>query len=147
MILPPSTNKEYSGSKWAAWFLVLSGVLEIVPGCIHYFLPDGGAGTIARLDLSHSRDVILGTFAWMGSLQIPFGVALIIVALRYRSLVPLFLSLNLAERSLMALAGWVFRPSASGHHPPEHYGSVVAVLLLIYFLFASLGRASRESHA
>jgi hypothetical protein len=140
MILPPSSNAHYAGSKWAAWFLVLSGFFELVPGCIHYFLPDGGAGVIAGLDLSHDRATILGAFAWMGSLQIPFGIALIVVGLKYRALVPLFLLLNLMERGLMALAGWVLRPSPGGHHPPEHYGSVVAVLLLGYFLFLSLRR-------
>ena len=31
---------------------------------IHSFLPDGGAGTIAGLDLSHNRQLILGLFAW-----------------------------------------------------------------------------------
>jgi hypothetical protein len=30
--------------------LAALGVLTIVPGCIHSFLPDGGAGTIAGLD-------------------------------------------------------------------------------------------------
>ena len=55
MLLPLNTNVNYSGSKWAAGFLVLSGFPQAIPGCLHYFLPDGGAGVIAGLDLSHSR--------------------------------------------------------------------------------------------
>jgi hypothetical protein len=45
-LLPPSTNAAYRGSILAAWFLALSSVTTIVPGLIHYFLPDGGAGVI-----------------------------------------------------------------------------------------------------
>jgi hypothetical protein len=48
-LLPPSTNAGYRGSIAAAWFLALSAVMTIVPGLIHYFLPDGGSGVIARI--------------------------------------------------------------------------------------------------
>jgi hypothetical protein len=44
-MLPPSTNGHYTGAPVAAYFLTLAGVLTIVPGLIHAFLPDGGAAT------------------------------------------------------------------------------------------------------
>jgi hypothetical protein len=56
---PPSTNDAYSGSMLSAYFLTLFSVLTIVPGCIHTFAPDGGAGTIAGLDLSQNGRVII----------------------------------------------------------------------------------------
>ena len=49
-IFPPSTNADYRGAKVSAWFLMLAGVLEFIPGCIHYFLPDGGAGVIGGVE-------------------------------------------------------------------------------------------------
>jgi hypothetical protein len=137
-LLAPSTNANYRGSRVAAWWLAVAGALEIIPGCIHYFLPDGGAGVIAGIDLTHNRETILGVFAWMGAMQIPFGLAMIAVATRYRPLVPLFLTLNLIERGMMALAAWVLRPSLTGRHPPEHYASLVAIVLLGFFLVLSL---------
>ena len=138
MLFPASTNKDYSGATVAAWFLLLSGFFELVPGCIHYFLQDGGAGVIAGLDLTHDRPVVLSLFAWTGSVQIPFGLAIILVALRYRTFVPLFLLLNGMERGLMTLAGWVLRPEPGPHHPPEHYGSPIATVLLLIFFVLSL---------
>jgi hypothetical protein len=36
------------------------GDLGRVPGLIHVFLPDGGAGVIAGLDLSKNRATIIG---------------------------------------------------------------------------------------
>mgnify|MGYP000263991302 CR=1 FL=1 len=51
MLFPPSTNGDYHGAKVSAWFLVLASMLTIVPGLIHYGLPDGGAGVIGGVDL------------------------------------------------------------------------------------------------
>ncbi len=135
--LPPTSNAIYQGSLWSAWYLTLVGVLEIVPGCIHYFLPDGGAGVIAHLDLSNRRDLIVSVFAWMGAMQIPFGLSLLIVSLHYRSLVPLFLAFSILQRGLMAWDGW-FGKGSHGHHPPGHYASVVAIVLGAIFLALSL---------
>src|SRR5258708_38701253 len=99
-VLPASTNAAYSGSMPSVYFLTLFSVLTIVPGCIHTFAPDGGAGTIAGLDLSQNGRVIIAVFAWAGATQIAFGLATLIVSLRYRSLVPLMLGLAIVERTL-----------------------------------------------
>ena len=138
-ILPPSTNDHYAGAKISVWFLTLAAVLKIIPGAIHYFLPDGGAGVIAGMDLSTRADVIIGMFAWNGALQMAFGALLLIVSLRYRTFAPLCLLLFAAEEGLIAFASFVFKASASGHHPPGHYGSLVATALGLVFFALSLG--------
>lgn len=140
MTLPPdSTNGDYRGAMISAWWLVLMGVGTIVPGCIHYFLPDGGAGVIAHIDLGAQARTIIAVFAWFGALQIPHGIAEVIIGLRYRALTPLFLALIVVERGLMLLDGW-FLKGADGHHPPEHYASVIVVALTLVFLALSLRR-------
>jgi len=137
-LLPPSTNDAYSGSLRSAYFLTLFSVLTIVPGCIHTFAPDGGAGSIAGLDLSQNGRVIIALFAWAGATQIAFGLASLIVSLRYRSLVPLLLALAIVERSLHALNAWVTKGAGGGHHPPEHYAVLVGLPLLAGALVFSL---------
>jgi hypothetical protein len=117
-LLPPSTNAGYRGSIAAAWFLALSAVMTIVPGLIHYFLPDGGSGVIARIDLTTRADTI--------------------IALRYRTLVPLVLLLLILMQSLSAFSAWFWKSSQGGHHPPEHYGSALFVFLGLAFLALSL---------
>lgn len=139
-LLPPSTNTAYRGHPAAPLFLLMAAVLTLVPALIHSFLPDGGAGVIAGLDMGDRQDLVVSVFRWQGATQLAFGLALLAAALRYRSLTPLFLVLILVERGLMALHGWVLSPPASGHHPPEHYGSVAAVILGGLFLFLSLRR-------
>lgn len=138
MIVPASTNGQYAGAPAAAWFLVLAGVLTIVPGAIHYFLPDGGAGVIAGIDLSQRGDTIVAVFAWMGAAQIVHGAAMLLIGLRYRPLVPFFLILLFVERALIAVDGWFLKGAVSGHHPPEHYASVIALPLIALFVWLSI---------
>jgi len=137
-LLSPSTNGEYRGSPLAAWFLMLAAVLEFIPGCIHYFLPDGGAGVIAGLDLSQNGQTIIAVFAWFGAVQIPMAILLFIIGLRYRTLVPLGLIILILSRGLMAIDGWFFKGAAGDHHPPEHYASPIAVGLALIFLMLAL---------
>jgi hypothetical protein len=141
-LLPGSTNADYRGAPASAWFLVFIGITTVIPGMIHFFLPDGGAGVIAGIDLTQSRATIVAVFAWFGALQIPHGLAELAVGLRYRSLVPLFLLLVLVERGLMAVDGWLLKGAANGRHPPEHYASLAAVALCLIFLALSLRRSA-----
>lgn len=138
MILPASTNSSYHGAPSAAWFTIILGLAWIGPGLIHSFLPDGGAGVIAGIGLSRSRDLIVGMFAWAGATQLAHGILLLLIGWRYRPLVPLALAVSLLERSLLALSGWVRHAPAHGHHPPEHYGSLIAVPFILLFLILSL---------
>ena len=137
-MFPESTNAQYRGAKASAWFLALLAIGSIVPGFIHYFLPDGGAEVIAGLDLGAERSLVIGVFAWMGATQIPYGLAQLAVATRYGSLVPLFLALALVERTLAAVAGWITKGADAPHHPPEHYAVVILLPVIVIFLALSL---------
>ncbi len=137
-LLPPSTNGTYHGSLVAARLLTVFSILTIVPGCIHTFAADGGAGTIAGIDLSQNGRVIVAVFAWAGATQIAFGLMMLLASLRYQSLVPLVYVLTLLERSLHALNAWVLKGSGSNHHPPEHYAVLLALPLLCTALAYSL---------
>ncbi|MFM8821386.1 MAG: hypothetical protein ACKOD3_12780 [Phenylobacterium sp.] len=142
-LLPPSTNTDYAGHPSAPLVLLLAAILTLVTGAIHSFLPDGGAGVIAGLDMGDRRDLVIGVFRWEGATQLAFGLGLLAVAIRYRSLTSLFIVLIMVERGLMALQGWVLSPPTSGHHPPEHFGSVAALILCGVFLALSLRRSTR----
>jgi len=114
------------------------GVLTLVPGGIHYLVPDGGAHVIAGLDLSQNGAAVVGVFAWMGATQIPLGLAQILIAWRHRSLVPLFLALALLQHSLDAIAFWITRVPVSGRHPPENDATLALLPLLAAALWPSL---------
>jgi hypothetical protein len=138
--LPPSTNADFRGARIAVWFLGLLAILTLAPACIHSFAPDGGASGIAHLDMGDRRDLVVGVFRWEGATQMALGLGMLAVAVRYQTLTPLFLALAIVERGLMALQGWVIAPPASGHHPPEHYASLVAVPVTLICLLLALRR-------
>jgi hypothetical protein len=139
-LFPASTNRDYQGAKIASWFLVVLSLGTIVPGGIHFFLPDGGAETIAGLELGEQRDLVIAVFAWMGATQIPYGLAQLAVGLAYRSLTSLFLALAFIERCLAASAAWITKSSGTGHHPPEHFAVLIVAPLTLVFLALSLRR-------
>ncbi len=137
-LLPASTNPDYRGSILSVWFLALSAVMTIIAGMIHYFLPDGGAGVIAHIDLTTRADIIIALFAWYGSIQIPFGLLSLIISLRYRSFGPLLLLHLILMQSLSAFAAWFWKGSQGDHHPPGHYGAALFVVLGLVFFALSL---------
>lgn len=147
-LLPPSTNAQYAGAPSAAVLLGVLAILTIVPGCIHSFLPDGGAGTIAGLDLDACGPITIALFRWAGATQIAFGVVMLLAATRYRSLVPGVLALLLLERLLHALHAWGGMPPPSGHRPPEHHAVLVALPVIAVALWLSLRRGpAQRPHA
>jgi len=138
-LLPRLQGSGYDG-RAARIFLGLLAVLTIGPGLIHSYLPDGGAGVIAGLEMGGRRESVVGLFAWKGATQIPWGIAILIVALRYPALTPLFLLLLMLERALLIARWWIYAPPTSGHHPPEHYTSLVILPLTALFFLLSLRR-------
>ena len=143
-LLPPSTNAHYDGAPGATWTLAVLAVLTILPGCIHTFLPDGGAGSIAGIDLGPCGPTIVALFAWAGATQIVFGVVMLLAALRYRPFVPLVLTLLLLERTLHAINAWLWKGGA-GHHPPEHYAVLIGLPVIVLALRASLRPAEASA--
>lgn len=137
-LLPPSTNDAYTGSRFSIAVLLVFAAITVVPGLIHEFAADGGAGTIAGIDLSQGGRVIIAVFAWAGATQIVFGLAALACAWRYQNLVPLMLALALLERTLHALNAWVLKSAGITHHPPEHYGVLVGLPILAIALVLSL---------
>jgi hypothetical protein len=80
-------------------------------------------------------------FAWAGATQIAHGIVTLMVALRYRALVPLFLFVSFIERLLLSWSGWIKHVPVSGHHPPEHYVSLVLLPVILLFLSLSIRRS------
>lgn len=137
-LFPPSTNADYHGSAIAAWALALLALLNIGPGSIHAFLPDGGSVVIAGLDISADPHLIIGVFNWLGATQIGWGLLLLAISLRYRSLVPLSLFLIFAVTGINATNQWVLRFEAAGHHPPEMYANLVTLPVVLVLLWLSM---------
>ena len=136
---PASTNAQYTGSRISLLILGLAVIITIIPACIHTFLPDGGANIIAGmgidLESEHGRRVV-GLFAWAGTTQLVWGLILLAILLKYRTLVPLALGLLTFERILHCWHLW--GPKSGDHHPPEAYATLILIPLFALGLILAL---------
>jgi hypothetical protein len=118
-------NDRYQGMAFGWIFLVLIGILNLGRGSIHVFRSDGGAASIAGIDLSQNGEVILTLFATMGLTQILLGVIDLAVGFRFRALAPLLLGYHLLQQIGAAIIIWWWRPL-----PVEAPGKLGAVVLI-----------------
>ena len=134
-LLPAKADNTIYGSKIPFYFFVLLTLIGTVRSCIHIFSPDGGAGSIAGMDLSAGANVIIFAFALWGAEQLIYALIQWVVILRYRSLVPLMWGIQFLETLGRMLVGRI-KPVTFAHTPPgaiENYiylGLAVAMLAL-----------------
>jgi hypothetical protein len=92
-LLPASANAEFTGRPLALWALYPVTAINLWRSQHHMFAPDGGAESIATMPLSSygpgAKANIIAIFAQWGLSQLLFGLVMLVVAVRYRALVPL----------------------------------------------------------
>ncbi len=103
------------------------------------------AGQIAGIDLSAEREVIVFLFAVMGLQQLTFAALHFGVALRYRSFVPLLISLETLKQAVAVVILWFYKPLPVS--APGKYGALVLLPVLALGLFLSLRAPARPRAA
>jgi hypothetical protein len=137
VLLPPAAGNSIRGSKLPFYLLIVVAAIGTVRSLIHIFSADGGAGSIAGMDLSAGASGIIFAFALWGSSQLIYAVLQWIVIVRYRALVPLMWGVQLLEISLRMLVGRL-KPFTFAHTPPGAYGNYVLLILSIAMLALAL---------
>jgi hypothetical protein len=90
--------------------LGLTGLINLVRGAIHAFAPDGGAHSIAGLDLGDDSATILSLFATLGLQQIVLGFFELYAAARAAHLITLFLALQTLTTAMVLINLYGWRP-------------------------------------
>jgi len=109
--------------------------LAIVRSCIHLFAADGGAQSIAGIDLSvEGGDNIVAIFHQWGAIQLILGVLLLILLLRYAGLTPLILLTLALDPVMRFVAGQMKHLTTVGTPPGEALNGVAFCVLLLLFL-------------
>lgn len=145
-ILPKRVDNEYTGHKLAAYIFCFIAVVGTVRSSIHLFAPDGGAGSIAGMDLSVAgADGIVFAFGLWGSSQILYAVIQLVVFFRYRALVPFMYLILVAEAALRMLVGFM-KPVHFAHTPPGGAANWVILPVGLVMLVLSL-KAERANRA
>lgn len=143
IFLPARADNTIRGSKWPFYGLVLIALIGTARSLIHIFAPDGGAGSIAGMDLSGSgANEVIFAFALWGAAQGVYALLQWLVILRYRSLVPLLWAVQLMETLGRMLVGHI-KPVSFEHTPPGAVQNYVYLVLSLAMLALALWSSSR----
>ena len=115
--------------------LLLFALMNVARGGLHVFSPDGGAGTIAGLDLSTSADTIIPLFALIGVNQIGLGLFEAYVLAARRDLVALGLGLQTVLTAGAVANLQVWRPLPV-EVPGEIFNTVLLPIVMIAWALA-----------
>ena len=134
----PDDPTSYDGVAAALWFAVGFTALMTGRSLIHIFRRDGGAQSIAGIDVeADGGQNLIAIFAQWGLVQLLLAALAWIVLARYPGLLPLLLTLYLVENLGRIGIGW-HKPAKSTKRPPGAIGSVLFVPILAAALAASL---------
>jgi len=136
-ILPKSADNTYSGAKTAYIFFVLISVISFARSLVHVFLPDGGASVIAGLDLTAGSKNIVFAFGLWGISQVVYALIQMLVAFRYKSLIPLMIIILIIETLGRMMVG-IIKPPILFHTPPGGFANWIMLPLAIVMLLLSL---------
>jgi hypothetical protein len=140
-LLPASADNTISGMKLPVYVFAVIAVVSTIRSLIHLLAPDGGAGSIAGMDLSVAgAQGIIFSFALWGSAQLIYALIQLVVVFRYRSLVPFMYVLLILETLLRELVGHM-KPVHFAHTPPGAIGNYVLLPLAALMLALSLWRS------
>ena len=138
ILLPAKADNTLRGSKWPLYLFILVAVIGAVRSCIHIFSPDGGAGSIAGMDMAVTgANEVIFAFALWGSAQLIYALLQWLVILRYRSLVPLMWLVQFLETLGRMLVGRI-KPVTFAHTPPGAYQNYIYLALAALMLGLSL---------
>ena len=142
-ILPPIIDNNYGGNKIALWFFYLITAVTVVRSYIHIFKYDGGAQSKATIPLDTFTEggaaVVILIFAYWGLSQLMFGIIQVIVALKYKSLIPLmYLMLFIEWTGRFGIS--FFKPIETTGQAPGGIGNMVLPFVCLVLFFLSINR-------
>jgi len=134
--LLPATPSRYEGPALAWWFAAAYLLVVTARSVVHLLAPDGGAGSIATIDLSVAGGAnIVAMFGQWGAMQLLLALLLWVLLLRYRGLAPLVLLVFLVEPLLRELSGRLKPIETLGTAPGAALNwAIVPVLAVVWWL-------------
>ena len=140
--LLPSASADYRGSRFSLWFLVFITALSTARSLVHIFAADGGANSIAGLDVDvEGGDNLIALFAQWGWEQLLLAMVAWVIIAKYRFLVPLALLLQVLDWGGRWAVGEI-KPLVVDTPPPGAVGNLIFLPLSAIALWFALPRKS-----
>jgi uncharacterized membrane protein HdeD (DUF308 family) len=140
-ILPkdPST---YKGHKSIRIITAVYLLIVVIRSCVHLFTADGGANSIAGIDVSvEGGDNIIAIFHQWGAIQLILAGLLVVLFFRYPGLTPLVVLTLAIDPIMRAIAGQMMSVTSQSTPPGEALNWPAFFTLVLLFV-ASLKESS-----
>ena len=131
----PSNTAAFNGFPVIRWLTVPFLVVAIVRSCVHLFSADGGAQSIAGIDIAvEGGNNIVALFHQWGAIQLILAVVLAVLFARYPGLTPLVLLALVADPVLRDIAGQIMPVTSTTTPPGAALNAPVFVAVLALFV-------------
>ena len=137
MKAPPAPSRITLG------LLTVLGLVNLVRGAIHVFLPDSGAGVIAHFDLTQGGRTIIFLLAMIGAGQIASGLVELLVVARFRAFAAPLLAIELLRALLALYIAFISKSVGAGY--PGAKGIVAAAVVLTLAVLWEFARPGRKA--
>ena len=144
-IFPKTVDNEYKGNFIALWIFIILAIVSTVRSCIHFFAADGGAGSIAGLELAKGGENIVFAFGLWGLSQLLYAFIQLLVAFRYRKLIPLFYLILLLETVGRMAVGAMKPPILLYGTPPGGIANYILLPLCFVMFILSIIEMKKRS--
>lgn len=134
----PSEPFFYNGHKSIRIITALYLLVVVVRSLVHLFTSDGGANSIAGIDISvEGGDNIVAIFHQWGAMQLLLVLLLYVLFFKYPGLTPLIVLTLAIDPIFRWISGQIMPVTTEGTPPGESLNGVSFLFLIVLF-FASL---------
>ena len=134
----PKDPSSFNGFRSVRILLAIYMFVIVVRSCIHFFTADGGANSIAGIDISvEGGDNIVAIFHQWGAMQLLLVLLLYVLFFKYPGLTPL-IALTLVIEPIFRLISGKIMPVTTEGTPPGEALNGVSFYVLVALLIASL---------
>jgi hypothetical protein len=142
----PENPATYIGPRWVRVATSLFLALVIVRSCIHLFSSDGGANSIAGIDVTVAGgENIIAIFHQWGAIQLILAVLLSLLFIQYPGFTPLVLLTLALDPIMRAIAGQMKSVTSEGAPPGESLNWPAFALLALLFLLSLREKKNQNS--
>jgi uncharacterized membrane protein HdeD (DUF308 family) len=141
----PKDPSSFNGLRPVRILLAIYMFVIVVRSCIHFFTADGGANSIAGIDISvEGGDNIVAIFHQWGAMQLLLVLLLYVLFFRYPGMTPLIALTLFIEPIFRLIAGKIMPVTAEGTPPGESLNGVSFFVLIALFVASLIEKAVKS---
>lgn len=141
----PKDPTVFIGFRSVRILLAMYMFVIVVRSCIHFFSSDGGANSIAGIDISvEGGDNIVAIFHQWGAMQLLLVLLLYVLFFRYPGLTPLIALTLVIEPIFRLISGKIMPVTTEGTPPGEALNGVSFYVLAALFIASLIEKSVKN---